>query len=218
MESEFKKNIIEDLEKSGFGSEMRALRFFLTKGWGCLGSPSFMDLDEQKPREYDIFAFHLLTHEFDNGQKAESWFHVIAEVKKTEKPWVVFKGLFQDDYDLHNAWNELFTHKNLPCDPEQLLGAISSCSVFEDNKWEAYGVHESFKKPDAKSRWYSACITACKAAESLLQSARGRLHDIPQNPSNDIEFDFYKPVIILDGPLLATELVGEGIIDVNEIT
>ena len=152
-----------------------------------------------------------------DAQQLDCWFHIIAQVKKTEKPWVVFKTHFEEGVTLYDAGDELFTYKNLTCDAEELSDAISSYSLHKSLQWEAYGVHESFKNPDTPSGWYSACITACKAAEHLRLSAHNRLNVIPQNPSSDIEFDFYKPVVILDGILLATELSKDGIIDVDEL-
>src|SRR5205085_5320739 len=111
MNPDLKKKVIADLEKSGFGSEMRALKLFLSHRWGCLSGSSFIDLDEQKPREYDLLAFQLLNNKAD-AQQLDCWFHIIAHVKKTEKPWVVFKTHLGERVTLYDAGDELFTYKN----------------------------------------------------------------------------------------------------------
>ncbi len=59
--SELEKKIVDDLEKSGFGTEMRALKIFLDAGWTCQGSPSFYDKDNHQTREFDLQADFRVT-------------------------------------------------------------------------------------------------------------------------------------------------------------
>jgi len=54
MEEELSKKLLADLTKSGFGSEMRAIREFLKKGWWCGGGFHYFDEDENVNRETDI--------------------------------------------------------------------------------------------------------------------------------------------------------------------
>ncbi len=86
MNNAFKQSVIKDLEKSGFGSEMRVIRTFLAKEWSCSGTLNYFDKDEQKTRECDLQAHRMLMHKLDDKKLIQSWYHIVAEVKKSEKP------------------------------------------------------------------------------------------------------------------------------------
>jgi len=206
MNEELREKLVEDLEKSGFGSEMRAIKIFLDRGWRCSGGYYYFDEDEGKNKETDLVARKIIYEELDNGMDIDIGYHVVAEVKKSEKPWVVFKkGFIYESLESTDAWNNLIYNFNLPCEPHQLKDALSENSLLKVLKWKGYSIHESFKKPDAPSRWYSAFVSICKAAENELAN----------NSSNSESGDWYelflvKPLVILDGILVSASLTDDG--------
>jgi hypothetical protein len=112
-----------------------------------------------------------------------------------------------------DAWNNLTCAVHLPCNHFELVNVLSQDSLLQALGWRGYSIHESFKKPDAPSRWYSAFVSVCKATEAeLVRHSKGR-------PDLAIwhEFSIFKPVVILDGPLMAASLNDAGEVNLEEI-
>jgi hypothetical protein len=166
MDADFLKKVTEDLSTSGFASEMRAIQVFLRNRWRCSGNTSYYDRDEGKVREIDISAYLWQRCDLVDNRHVISYFFVVAEVKKSDKPWVVFREKVTRPLD---AWNNL-AHCNWSdsLNPE-IADAISEDSLLTMLGWRGYGIHESFKKPDQPSRWYSALVSVCKASEHVFE-------------------------------------------------
>ena len=69
--------------------------------------------------------------------------------------------------------------------------------------WYGNGMHEAFKNPDQPSRWYSAFVSVCKAAE----------HELAENSWDDEVQEgeypylwFGTPLVVLDGQLFSADL------------
>lgn len=220
MNPEFERKVIEDLEKSGFSSELYSIRTFISNKWNCSGFANFFDLDLDLITGVDLRAWKLREVRINEFINYGVHFYIEAEVKKSEKPWVLFKEFRQivvDDYS-----NNLIHISGIT--PYRLKKALSQNSVYSQSQWRAYGLHESFKKPDAPSRSYSAFIKVCKSAESMLESASGYFKemelDYQKNPDNEYKepvLIFVKPIVILDGKLLAANLSEKGEISIEEI-
>lgn len=218
MKPEFAENIIEDLEKSGFSSELRAIRTFITAGWSCTGFANYFDLDQELVTSVDLRAWKEKEVRGENLTYGVQ-LNIDAEVKKSEKPWVVFKEKrthIIDDY---------INNLNYICGvvPHRLQKAMAQESVYSKLQWMAYSIHESFKKPDAPSRSYSAFIKVCKSAESTLNATSAYYKEFEQlskdsdDPFKERVCILVKPVVILDGNLIAAELSDTGEISVEEI-
>lgn len=223
MDTVLKKKIIKDLEKSGFGSEMRAIREFHKRDWNCIGNYCYFDKDFEITREGDLHASRRLMRIIDIPTAAVCWFHITGEVKKSESPWIVFKeDLSSKSYlSLQDSWQNLTHTKRLPCNASDLTEYMTKHSLLTNLRWAGYGVHESFKKPDKQSRWYNSFVSACKAAEHVLSSETLWMID-EEEITSDVHANppyllFVMPVVILDGPLLSAEISGTGDIDINEI-
>jgi hypothetical protein len=220
MDDQFSNKVIQDLENSGFQSEMKAIGAFLTRGWKCTGGVSFFDRDEQITREIDFEAYRPLWKEIDKTT-VECFFFLVGEVKKTKKPWVVFKAKLDRKHHT-DAWDNLIFHDNFPREPGlqvKLTLALSRSSLLTQCRWRGYGIHESFKKPDQSSRWFSAFVSSCKAAEYTLEANSWEVETTAKswNPDEGAYLYFIKPVVILDGILLSAEILENGTIEVQEI-
>lgn len=220
MNPDFEKKVIEDLELSGFSSELRSIRTFISKDWKCSGFANFYDLDQKTITGVDLRAWLHQEIRYNSTTTYGIDFHIEAEVKKSEKPWVLFKEYQDTVYD--DNTNNLVYFSEIA--PYKLKNSISHNSIFSKAKWRAYGLHESFKKPTEHSRSYSALIKACKAAESALNSKSAYYKELKEldKESGGQEFKdyaviFVKPVIILDGKLLAANLSDKSEISIEEI-
>jgi hypothetical protein len=218
MNEDLEKQIIADLEKSGFSSELRAIRAFITAGWGCTGFANYFDKDLELITSVDLRAWRELEDKTDK-LITEADFYIEGEVKKSERPWIVFKEKSTRVIDDH--FNNLTYVYGFA--PFRLSAGLTQNSIYSHLGWRGYGIHESFKKPDSPSRAYSALVKASKAAEATLvatsafyeemkESEKG-LENLPKHHA----CVFVKPVVILDGILISAELSTEGSIVLEEI-
>src|ERR1041384_6785389 len=180
MDSEFEKKVIADLEKSGFSSELRAIRTFLACGWGCTGFANYFDLDQELITGVDLYAWK------DKEVRQERLrygvqFRIDAEIKKSEKnPWIVFKE--KTDHIVDDHLNNLTHICGLV--PFSLRHSMATDSAYSQLRWKAYGIHEGFKDPSAPSRSYSAMIKACKSAESTLKACSAYYKEFEERSKN----------------------------------
>lgn len=220
MDQEFERKVIEDLEKSGFSSELRAIRTFISSGWNCTEFANFLDVDQEMVTSIDLLAWQDKFVSKDNLRYGVQ-FNINAEVKKSEKPWVVFKEMslhVNDDY-INNL-----THI-CGLTPFDLRQSMSAGSVYAKLGWRGYSIHESFKKPDAPSRSYSAFVKVCKSAESRLSACsayyKEHVEHLKQtnnpDPYKERVVVFVKPVVILDGKLIAASMLDTGEVSIEEI-
>jgi hypothetical protein len=217
MNTELKKKLIKDLEKSGLGSEMRVLNIFHALGWSARSGEGYFDKDENKTREIDISAHSSSILKSNDKICVYNSFHISAEVKKSKRPWIVFR-YHPRRRPRACAWNNMIHAINMPLRGIKLVKALSEKSLYVSKGWYGSGVHEAFKKPDMPSAWYTAFTAVCKACEDdyVRNESEGneRTDNILENPT---EFNFFQPVVILDGILVTADLTEKGDIKIEEI-
>jgi hypothetical protein len=191
--------IKDDLKKSGFFSEMVALDIFKRRGWSTTGVASYYDLDQEKTRESDINAYIYSGDEAES--KASIHFNVVAEVKKSEKPWIVFKEIPKYTFQISEAWNSVIFKTGISQVSDELTDSLRKNTLTSEMNWIGSGIHEFKKNPDQPSRWFSSIISICKAAEYSLEKNKW------EEDKNDSPYIFFvKPIIILDGTLISAEI------------
>jgi len=203
--SDIEAKIKNDLKKSGFYSEMKALEVFKEKKWIATGVTSFFDLDENKSRESDISARIQNLEEVNNKTISNSHFNIVAEVKKSERPWIIFKEIPHWDFKLGEAWSSVVFRAGFPkgVPASGLTNALQKNSMSRRLVWIGSGMHEFNKNPDQPSRWYSSLVSVCKAAEDKL---KGNSWKEKKDKDHYPYLFFVKPVIILDAPLISASL------------
>jgi hypothetical protein len=197
VNEQFRDSLAQDLRKSGFYSEMMAVHACLAAEWRCRGSFTYFDKDERTTRECDFEAVREWVDP-GNSLRLQVTARLLGQVKKSEKPWIVFMDRQLEIAD--GLDNIIYTNAR----NRQLLAvALQQHSVFERNRWIGTGIHEAFKKPNDTSRWYSAFVSSCKAAESAFDTAIAA----PRPPTY---FELVQPLVVLDGTLVAAELAVDG--------
>ena len=215
MNKELIKKIIDDLEKSGFSTELQARKIFQDSGWSVNAGYGYLDKDENKSREIDILATRVKSSKHQGKSFVYSEFHVCAEVKKTEKPWVVFDQQTNPAL-LGCAWNNLISVINLPASPSRFAQTLQERSPIKINGWVASGIHESFKNPDQPSRWYSSFVSVAKASEFYFENCPDGEKQTDNILENPCEIHFIQPLVILSGQLYRAILAQTGEIEITE--
>lgn len=217
MTSELEDRIRADLSKAGMLSEVLAQKTFDSAGWSVRGPGAYFDREEEKSREGDFYATSVLSANDNDGASVHSEFSVVAEVKKSERPWVVFKRHLAA-VDRGCGWNNLIARVNMPCSSAKIFPYLSEYSLLNVVGWEGTGIHESFKSPDQPSKWYSAFVSSLKWASQMRDEIGPDSGEIQKDlKSNPTEFYFFQPVVVLDGLLFCAELDEHSQIQISEI-
>lgn len=224
MNPELKKKLIEDLKKTGFGSELRAISTLKKLRWDVEASAGYFDKDENKTREIDAIAQRNESH-YRNGKSFWVLCHLVIEIKKSDKPWIVFRhknnssGLLSlPESDGWNWDDSMILVENFPEAKNGFYTAFTQNSLEGIFKWDASGIHQAFKDPDSPSRWYTAFTTVCKAAEHLFEINKQWQAAPPRFANKDSHsFDFIQPLVIFDGPLFSAEVSKKGELELKPI-
>ena len=215
MTTKIEEKIREDLAKAGMLSELRARKIFADAGWRVRGPGAYFDREEEKSREGDFYATSVLSDRISGSPPLHTELTVVAEVKKSERPWVVFKRPLEN-FELGCAWNNLIARVNLPCESSALVPSLVEHSLLKTLGWEGAGIHESFKSPDQPSKWYSAFVSSLKWA-SHMRDDYPNSEEVRKEGVDSVEFYFFQPLVVLDGRMFSAELDSNSQIEVSEI-
>jgi hypothetical protein len=207
MNEKLREKLAEDLRTSGFYSEMMAIRACRAAGWDCRGSFTYFDKDERTTRECDFEAVQEWQELRADGSSTKVIARLLGQVKKSERPWIVFADSLSESRRFHYLQETL-----LRVAAEETLWKIEAVlrtrSQALDAGWTATGIHEAFKKPSDTSKWYSAFVSVCKACETAYEATDGIRADFVAQ--------LIQPVVVLDGLLVAAELTEDGQLTLTE--
>jgi len=202
MDDQFQKRVIEDLWKSGFGSELKAIKAFDDrKEWSAVTGSSFFDPVQNISRELDFTAHK---HRFRRkSERGEFLFNVtvslVAEVKKSEKPWAVMRSSPWATPELPFLMHAMI-RSTAPDLQTAIHSAFAKGCIISANKWFGHGVHEVFKKPDEHGRWFKSAAKTCRASFAATRRSLRKLQGDPWI------IEYVQPLVVLDGKLLAVAL------------
>ncbi len=80
-------SILDDLQKTGYPTEILTASIMEQHDWGILHNPSYWDTEENQSREFDIQAYRYWPNA---GGSVTVGAYLIVECKKSEAPWVFF--------------------------------------------------------------------------------------------------------------------------------
>jgi len=174
------KDILEELKKTGYPTEVISSSIIQQQGWGITHNPSYLDDIEGCSREYDIRAYKEW-HYSTLTENRELGVFLLVECKKSEKPWVFFttdeshSGIRLGDL-LHTTENWLFSNRSNSHGrlPDELLREHHH--YFRKPRL-ARTFYEPFKKQEKSDNTsqmiYSAVMSAIKATLFHEQGERG---------------------------------------------
>jgi hypothetical protein len=192
------KDILDELKKTGYPTEVVSSSILQQQGWGVTHNPSYRDDLEGSNREYDIRAYKSWRYGSAEEDSKSLDVFLLIECKKSEKPWVFFttneshNGLRLGSF-LHTTAKWLFTSR------EKSHTRISDELLRQNHHYFqsprlARTFYEPFKKHEKSDvtaqTIYSAVMSAIKATLFHVQGEEDR-----RWPT------IYYPVIIFSGSL-----------------
>src|SRR5438270_1335794 len=163
--SDLRAKVVADLRKSGFGAELAALQIFHDEHFRTTARDVYFDKILNSQREIDIAA--NLEKACQNQQNfiCQAVVSVFAEVKKSERPWVVLRArTYENPYNVHLS-DALIDEYNTPTLQHTLRESLAKISANPPGgAWFGHGVHEAFKSPGDLSTWHKAASSVCRAA------------------------------------------------------
>jgi hypothetical protein len=219
---DLKEKILEDIEKTGFVSELKAVSMLIKNGWSAEHGTTYEDKDENRNREIDIVASKV---KYVNELGFRLTFYLVIEVKKSTRPWIVFTTTPSFATLGWRVMNRSYNiYKWVESDKFEAGGhqmPILDVDCVRENSIREYtfrvgkAFHELEKSPTDKSKVYEALICSGKAAHYLRHRfEREQLKDFDVNKEVDIQI--YLPIVVLDGLLFEVFTNHSGDIDVQE--
>lgn len=213
-QEDLKTKIVNDIKKSGFLAEMKANEILVKNGWtNTHNSQTFHDKDMDKSREIDITAYNIHINE---AKDIRFGVHLIIEVKKSEKPWVVFCQDYKNKRHRGLGWGILNFTDNVTSN-QLTYNNINKENRFANHDFYGTSYHEAFKEPSETSQIYSALMTSCKAAVDIKKRNSWKKEDKKYDASKNHHIDFFLPIVVLSGKIFQATLDLEGEISVEEV-
>jgi len=200
--------ILNDIQKTGFVTELKAVSLFIEKGWSTEHSTTYEDKDENRSREIDIVATKV---EYIRELGFRLIINLVCEVKKSERPWIIFttrRTLGSLGWRImHNLVNTFIIKESKTSKTGKSrhsildFDSIDKKNIREHENRVGKAFHELKKNPGEKSKIYEALITSSKASKyfnDLYEEKNDEKEFVPDGMS---ELEFFLPTVILDGKL-----------------
>jgi len=220
MEEKFKNKLSKYIkEKTGYLEELKVGNIFSKAGWDVRHSNYYLDRDEQKGREIDIYARKNNVFEDSLEKNISISINLICEVKKSiKKPWVIFstkKSIYESffGYSLYYEKNmkNAIAHKiRMKVDRNS---SISSFTRIGETYCEAY-TNNTLKSSSDYSQIFKALTSSAKASEYFLSM---RKDDYSADAFLPKVIEFFEPIVIFDGLLCEAYLNKQNELELNEI-
>ena len=193
-------NIKNEIEKTGFPLELRALRLFRGRECGVSSNIYYTDKDTGKGREMDLRITESYSYEADKRTYFVTH-RYIAECKKSTAPWVVFTAPA-----LYGGETSVIPHKGgLTFNWEdEIEEVVKEYHPFTNQERHGRSSFVPFNKDPSVP--FDALVTVAKASIASRENQDRTVN----------AYKFYYPFVILDGRLFEAFLDDEGSICVQE--
>jgi hypothetical protein len=223
MEKIFKNNLSNYIkENTGYLEELKVANIFSKTGWEVRHSSYYLDRDENKGREIDVYASKNIVFEDILGKEIYIGLNLVCEVKKSvDKPWIIFsteKSPYEARLEVSLCTQsgmgdvlrqKIQTNKNVyrnsSIDKLSRIG-VTYCEAFKNEKP---------KMGSDYSQIFKALTSSIKASEYFFSISQNRYVGMMGSLPKSIEF--FEPVIILSGAMYEAYLNIKNELELNEI-
>ncbi len=227
-----KANILSDLEKSGFPTEIYVSSTLEQQEWMVYNGSLFFDREESKEREIDVHAVKV-DDSFANrtpkkvnlGDVCKSISHLIIEVKKCEKPLIFFQ--YGREYassfpnQAFKSKKERFHHLLLD-DVSSAYGYRSRGDFFtrkETLKWYGLTKHRYKENPLHKT-FYTAFTSPSQpnpVYEAVKKTYKALMYQKSRYGNGTYVLHIFSPIVVVDGDLWSARLDKKGKINLEKV-
>ncbi len=190
------ESILEELQKTGYPTEIFCASVMEQRGWGVIHNPSYWDEEESQSREFDIRAYKQW---LNDTQDLKVGVYLITECKKSEKPWVFFTTA--ENYHFIRLGQSIkvrSVNRQIFTDFEH-----QKCIISDD---ELKTFHHYFQNPNQARTFHEPLKQQEKASHSqmiytaVMATVKATLFHCKEPPLEKW-LDIYYPVIIFNGNL-----------------
>ena len=206
-EKTLEKSILDEINKTGFVSELKIGSILSKAGWNTFPCFSYMDKDEGKSREIDMIASKI---EYDEFLDFNLYVDLVIEVKKSDsKHWVVFTV---PKSNISYGWSIIHGGTNYIKNVQLFNNEYDKSIIFNDKHIDSsnpkYSLprvgkafHEFSKSEKDKSQIYGSLISASKAAIYHRDLFYKQDQNADYNENQNTTLSLYLPVVVFDGKL-----------------
>jgi hypothetical protein len=192
------QSILDELDKTGYPTEIVSAAVMLRRAWHVIHNPSYLDEDEGDSREYDLYASKSWPlrepyHQFNIAV------YLLAECKKSEKPWVFF--CTPEEYDSVRLGEYI---KGGTADKQIFTSKYASDSFISDDVLRSF--HHYFQKGSLARTFYEPFKGQERADRSqmiysaVMAAVKATLFHLRDRPFVNW-LRIYYPVVIFSGDL-----------------
>ena len=220
MEEKFKNKLSKYIEeKTGYLEELKVGNIFLEAGWNVRHSNYYLDRDEEKGREIDVYASKNIISKDSLGKDIYIGLNLVCEVKKSiKKPWVIFSTIKKPSdsffgfslYYENNMKNVLEQKITMKVDRNSSVGSFSRIG---ETYCEAF-INNTKKSGSDYSQIFKSLTSSSKASEYFLSM---REDDFFSNLLYPKSIEFFEPIVIFDGLICEAYLNKQNELELNEI-
>lgn len=203
-DADFQQKIMDELDRTGYPTELVAASMMQQRGWGVIHNPSYLVGDQ--PREFDIRAYRSWRVTHGTGSFTIG-VYLIVECKKSKHPWVFFTSPREED-EVDPA--HLIKSRSMPAhilwsDQQDRPPIVSDSFMraqhhyFQRQRW-ARTYYEPFKHQETASHsslLYGAVLSAIDAA---------LFHYYDRSLVLQRHQAIYYPIIVFSGNLFEAEV------------
>ncbi len=202
--NDFLKKVKEDIQKSGFLTELIVGQKLSKDGWKVEFAQTYRDLDEQISRDIDVIAHKV----YDNPDcDLQLVINLVFEVKRgNDRPWVVF---MTEDRDPEYRWNILHAGEAyLTQGGAKFTYALSTKDILRSDGKFGTAFDDAFKgEKNAKPRIYEALISATKAAHWKKASWGETKSNAQYQSGSQVVLEFFIPIALTTDKLFEVHLI-----------
>ena len=222
MEEEFKNRLSKYIkEKTGYLEELEVANIFSKARWGIRHSNYYLDKDEEKGREIDIFAYKSgLIKNNSPEENISIHINLVCEIKKsTKKPWIIFstKKSPSDNFFGHSIYHEKNMKNIIEKKIEGEIDRNSSIGSFKrigETYCEAFKDTKNNDNDSDYSQIFKSLTSSTKASEYFLsiRKSNSLLNALCPN-----SIEFFEPIVVFKGQMFEAYLNKQDELKLNEI-
>lgn len=199
MKRSLEEKIVEELQKTGFPTEIVSATVLEQHGWTVIHNPPYLDPNEKINREHDIYAYHTWVPQAGERRYFLSA-QLIIECKKSENPWVFFTMPSRGGYglSLRVRSGERHGFPQRSNGVSRIDGDVETFHHYFASGKVARTYHEPFKGREQAGRGPAIYAAVLAVTGATL------FHD-PGSDAEGVTTISY-PVIIFDGPLFEAQI------------